>query len=388
MKIAGAISTQKDFQAALQEAYRLALQKLGVLRADCVYVSYTYDHSLDPDLFTAILRKQFRDITHFGASTWSGWSERNQFEADTGVSVMAMTQLPEDWELLKVFSLKEKSELWAPELLKQLDSVDSPDTQGSLFLVGDGIQFPNDHGLQKIRQGRKSLKVFGYTTSYGIPQCSVVINGELYSNALVALYLPKLHVPTLVVPSVCPELQPIRINRMSENLVIEIDEKPAFYRLSEHLMASDDLPMMAPDEFRKYMGNLFLAEKRSDEIQLEQHLGDIYRVVSLLGSEMTTGMVAVGEELDFESTHYLAQKKNEYSEDRAKEKIQEFLNEYGPFQCLLMFASSSHFRDKERRQDDISLVRQLAPSTPLIGVSSQAEIIGSMTQQSFVLAGF
>lgn len=383
------LSQSKDIQQALQEAYRESLQRMGALKAQFVMISYTYDHGLDPELLSSILKRQFRDIPHIGWSTWSAWTADNQFEAESGVIVTSFSGLPEGRRLFKVFSIKEKQDLWASELLRHLDTCDEIDRQdSSLLVIADSIHFKSDAGFSRFQEEHPRLKVMGFGASYGIPQCSLIVDGEIYSNALLAFYLPGIQPWSALIQNICPEADKININRMSENLVIEIDEKPAFYRLTEHLMTEDDLPMMAPDEFRKHMGNMFIVEKDAESSSVLKNIGEGYRVVSLLGSEMTTGMVAVAENLDFSKQHFLGQKKNKYIEDQGLEMLEQLKTKVPKPKFIMMFCSTSHFRDKDRTKSDIQLVKSVFPQTPIFGMGTQAEYLAEKNIQSALIIAF
>src|SRR5665213_964923 len=86
-------------------------------------------------------------------------------------------------------------------------------------------------------------------------------------------------------------------------------------------MTKDDLPMMSPDQFRKHMGDLFVIESPKTQTKRLRTVGEAYEIVSLLGSEMTTGMVAVAHELDFSKNHFLGQRRVSYAEKCAQDVL-------------------------------------------------------------------
>lgn len=390
MKIGIGLSRAKDVQEAIQAAHRSALQDLQALKADFLLFAYTYDFALEPDLLSSVVRRNFKSVAHAGFSTWSGWKGSELFEGESGVMVLAFKDLPQEPKIFKVHSLKEKADLWSAEMIRRLEAeeVEERSEKDSLMLIADSIHFTAGRGFERIREHFPKLLSFGFGTSYGIPQCSVLVDGELFPNTMLGIYLPELRPYLALLQSVEPESQPIHINRMSENLLIEIDEKPAFYRLSEHLMATDDLPMMAPDEFRKHMGNLYIIERPDKAQSSENIVGEAHRIVSLLGSEMTTGMVAVGDSLDFERKHYLGQKKLEYSEDLAEKRLRELKEKIASPSLILNFSSSMRFRDNDRRVNDPSLIEKVFPQTPLFGVSSNGEFLQDLNQQASLVVAF
>lgn len=391
MKAGIGISRSKDFSTALQEAYRTALQRLAALKPDLVFVAYTYDHALDTDLFCSILKRQLRDVPHFGCSTWSAWSGEDAFDAETGLVVLALKDLPFEPKFLKVHSLKEKVDLWAAELGRSLESLGAATTENteeSLFMIADSIHFQAGKGFQRLRQSHPGLQAFGFGTSFGIPQSTVLLNGEIFSNSMVALWMKGFSPWLGLLQNILPEAKEIHINRMSENLVIEIDEKPAFYRLCEHLMVEDDLPMMPPDEFRKHMGNLYIVEKLKDPAPQLKAFGEAFRVVSLLGSEMTTGMVAIGDSLDFDRAHFLGQKKAKYLEEHARVVLQKLKDQVDKPSLIMSFCSTTHSRDQERQLSDLQLIQEYFPNTLILGVGSNGEFMDDANQYSSLLAVF
>ena len=390
MKMGVGLSQKKEVRDAIREAHRQALQRLGVLKADWLFVFYTYDHWMDQDVFRSVLNRELRDIPHLGCSSWAGWTDKENFEAESGIMILAMKDFQEAPQTMRIHSLKEKAELWSTELSRQIDDfyTEGESEPSSLFIMADSIHFRADQGFQKLKEKYPNLYVFGFGASFGVPQCGITVNGDVYGNALVGFLMKGVHPWLGLLQHVHPESPSIAINRMSENLIIEIDEKPAFYRLCEHLMQNDDLPMMPPEEFRKHMGNLYIVERKPEYKARARTLGEPYRVVSLLGSEMMTGMVAVGEELDFQQQHFLGQKKRNYAEVVATQQLEKLHTEIPEPQMIWMFSSMARYRDVDRSQPDIELVRKLYPNTPILGLAAQGEYFEEANQGSCLIVAF
>lgn len=388
MKIGIGISKLKSAEAAIQEAYRKSLQKLGATKAALSLVFYSYDHTLDAPAFAGALKKILRDIPHIGSSTWSGWSQKDAFEGETGLMIVSFHDIDFSFDFLKVHSLREKAELWSAELARQMGdrAVAQKKKADVLFLMADSLNFTAGSGFQFLERHFPELQVFGFGTSFSIPQTSLICNGEVYTNALVALVSEGLQPWVGLLQNVKPEQNPVAVNRMSENLIIELDAKPAFYRLCEHLMTQDDLPMMSPDEFRKHMGNLYIVEKSQQTVLRPRVLGESYRIVSLLGSEMTTGMVAVANALDFSQTHYLGQKKAIYAEGDAQKILQEIKAKVPNPSMIWMLVSSTRFRDKDRSKSDYDTVSEIFPDVPVLGLATNGEFLGGMNQYATIVA--
>ncbi len=378
MKIGAGFSREKTPQAALQEAYRKSLQKIGATKADCALVFYSYDFGLDSTALGAAAKKVFRDTRHIGTSSWAAWFQRDGFEAETGLLVVSLKDI-QNFEFFKVHSLKEKAELWVSELSRQMvdKGFAQPGVSKSLlFCIVDSLCFSSGSGFSALERQFPGMQVCGMGASYSVPQVTLLMDGEVHFNSMVAIGLREADAWVGIAQNIQGEQKPIEINRMSENLVIEIDHKPAFYRLCEHLMAQDDLPMMAPDEFRKHMGDLYIVEVPRVQPKRTRTVGEIYQAVSLLGSEMTTGMVAVAQELDFNREHYLGQKKVVYAEESLRQVLEEIRLKIENPRLLIVAASASRMREKERKIDDHSLIRSLFPHTELLFLASQGEYLG------------
>ncbi|TVQ80929.1 MAG: hypothetical protein EA369_01160 [Bradymonadales bacterium] len=387
MQVGIGFSQLKDPAQALQEAQKKAHQELKALQADLYLVCFTYDHSMDLELLSSLLKRNFRSKPLLGCSTWSAWSKDHSMEAESGLFVLAFRELSFEPEFLKVNSLKEKQGLWAVELARQIE--DRSLSDALCLFVADSLHFHVGTKLQQIQESMPQLPILGWSTSYGIPQCSVVLNSEIYSNALVAMAMKGVKAEAVCIQSVQIESQPIQINRMSENLVIEIDQKPAFYRLCEHLVEVEDLPMMAQDEFRKHMGNLYLIESAEDCKNPTRFLGEAYRCISLLGSEMTTGMVAVSEAVDFSKKHYLGQKKPGYLEKNAERLLGQLREKIPHPSFVLMISAASHSRERTEGPSNLELVsKAFPPETKIFGISSQAEIALTQNQSSVLVIAF
>lgn len=384
MKVGVGFSRERDPELALSEAYRKSLQKAGATRADLCLIFYSYDYALDAPIFSAALKKILRDIPSLGSSTWSAWSSQESIESETGLMVVSLSRLEFEYRFFKVHSLREKAELWSAEVARQLNDMQLEDLT-TVFFAADSLNFTPGSGLSFLERHFPKTQFVGYGASYTIPQCSIILNSEVFLNAMAGIAISKAPIWTGLMQSICPELNEVNINRMSENLVIEIDDKPAFYRLSEHLMDQDDLPMMSPDEFRKHMGQLYVVEKPKENKVYPRVIGDPYRVISLLGSEMTTGMVAVGQALDFSQRHFLAQKKVSYMNDGAEKVLAELHEMNAKPSAGLMIVNSSRLREKNRDTSDMLIWKKYFPDTPLIGISSQSEFLGQPNSYSGLL---
>lgn len=390
MKIGIGFSKLKTSEGALQEAYRKSLQKLGATRASLVFIFYSYDYTLDAPAFAGALKKVLRDVPHMGSSSWSAWSQKETFEGETGLMVVSFHDLPFTFDFLRVHSLREKAELWSAEIARQLGdrAVSQKEKSDFLFLAADSLNFSGGSGFTFLERHFPDLQVFGFGTSFSVPQTSLVCNGEVYTNALIGLVAEGAKPWIGLLQNVRPEQNPIAVNRMSENLIIELDGKPAFYRLCEHLMTEDDLPMMSPDEFRKHMGNLYIVEKTQQPTDRPRVIGEPYRIVSLLGSEMTTGMVAVANALDFSQTHYLGQKKTAYAHSQSVQVLEELKKKIPKPSMLWMLVSSTRFRDKDRAKTDFETVSEVFPDTPVMGLATNGEFLGGTNQYASIVIVF
>ncbi|MBN8555022.1 MAG: hypothetical protein J0L93_06215 [Deltaproteobacteria bacterium] len=387
MKMGVGISKARDPEAALQEAYRKSLQKIKSTKADLCFVFYSYDYAMDTGAFAGALKKVLRDIPHAGASTWSAWSDKEAVEGETGLMVFSFKNVEFETHFLKVHSLREKAELWSAEIARQLGDL-QVDESDFLWIMADSLNFNAGNGFQFLERHFPKLQIAGFGTSYSVPQCSVICQGEVYTNSLVAVSIRGLKPWIGLLQSIKPELDAVSVNRMSENLIIELDSKPAFYRLCEHLMTKDDLPMMSPDEFRKHMGNLFVVERSKVPVERLRTFGEAYRVVSLLGSEMTTGMVAVANALDFSQTHYLGQKKVTYAETETEMILQQLKTKIPEPSLLWLISSTTRVRDRERVRSDFAILRSIFPDTPVLGVSSNGEFLGGVNQFAGLVVAF
>lgn len=387
MKIGVGFSREREADVALAEAYRKSLQRVSATKADLIFVFYSYDYSLDQPAFSGSLRKVFREVPHYGCSTWSAWSNQEVLEGETGMMVVSIKAPSFEIRPLRVHSLREKAELWSAELSRQIDDSQKPPPE-SLLIFADSLNFTPGGGFAFLERKFPKTQILGIGTSFSVPQCSLVCQGEVYLNALVGLAIYGKQPWVALLQSIKPELAEVQINRMSENLIIEIDEKPAFYKLCEHLMSQDDLPMMSPDEFRKHMGNLYVVERSKEILSRPQTLGDPYKVISLLGSEMTTGMVAVAQTLDFSQTHLLGQKKVAYTDELAEMHLSELKSNLPKPSLILMFVNSARNHDKERVVSDLSLVRKTFPDSAVVGVASHGEFLGGANQYAAIIMAF
>lgn len=387
MRVGAGVSKLKEAEGALQEAYRKSLQRLGATKADLCFIFYSYDYALDAVSVSSAFKKVLRDIPHFGASSWSAWTARESFEGETGMLVVSLKAPAFEFDFFKVHSLREKAELWSAEISRQIGDR-LPTTPDFLFLIADSLNFVAGNGFAFVERQFPQLPICGMGTSFSVPQCSLACNGEVHMNSLLGMTFKGIEPWVGIYQNIKPELEPIAVNRMSENLVIEIDQKPAFYKLCEHLMTHDDLPMMSPDEFRRHMGNLYIIEKGKTISERPRTIGDNYRVIPLLGSEMTTGMVAVANSLDFSQVHYLGQKKATYAERDAEQILQQIREKVPNPSMVWMLSSTSRFRDTERKLSDLAIVESIFPDVPIMGMATNGEYLGGLNQSAGIVIAF
>lgn len=384
MRVGFGFSREKDFELALAEAYRKSLQKIKATKADLCLIFYSYDYALDPAIMGGALKKILRDIPNFGCSTWSAFNQQESFEAETGVMVVSYKDPNFTLKPLRVHSLREKAELWATELGRQIeDSGPVPPT--SVLVMADSLSFSPGSGFQFLERKFPHIQFSGFGISFSVPQCSILCQNEVHLNSLLALAVYGTEPWVISLQNIRPELKEVSINRMSENLIIEIDEKPAFYKLCEHLMVHDDLPMMSPDEFRKHMGNLYIVEQPKVATERPRAMGESYRTISLLGSEMTTGMVAVAQTLDFSQSHWLGQKRSDYAEGLMRTYLEDLQSKLPKPSFLMLIVNTARSRDKERQISDFELLRSTYPDTPIVGITSNGEFFGGPNQLSAIV---
>ncbi len=382
MKLGIGLSKEREPDQALQEAYRKSLQKLKATKADLSLVFYSYDYAMDTTALSAAFKRVFRDVPNLGSSTASAWFGNEGFELETGLMCISIKDLGFEYDVFKVHSLKEKAQLWSTELSRQIhdQNVLNQKVTDFILVISDSLNFVPGEGFSNLERALPETQICGVNASYSVPQVSLLCNNEIHMNSLLAVGFRGVKPYVGLMHNVLPELNPVNVNRMSENLMIEIDDKPAFYKLSEHLMSQDDLPMMSPDQFRKHMGDLFLIQIPRNQPMRPRTIGTPHEVVSLLGSEMTTGMVAVANELDFQKIHYLGQRKAHYAEEQALKVFSELKAQCENPSWILFFNSMSRLRDRERKTSDRTILKQVFPSTPTLEIASQGEFLGAHNQ--------
>ena len=133
------------------------------------------------------------------------------------------------------------------------------------------------------------------------------------------------------------------------------------------------------------MGNLYLVEESATTHLSPRVLGHSHRVIPLLGSEMTTGMVAVSEPVRLDYELSLGQKKKFYAEDRAIETLTQLKEKVPQPLALFVCASSTRARDPVRTKGDLMLLKEVFPKVPIFAVSSQSEFLNASNQHSAIV---
>lgn len=280
------LSTETDTQQAAREAARLALDRCGASRADWAVVFATAAHR--PRYASALseIRSTLGTDDLSGCSAAGVLTTSQEVEGRPGVAVLAVRSDRIECRALIATAHDEQGRDAAREIGQQI--ADAPGV-GLAVLLPDAAAVRPDTLLQALAGAAPGIEAVGAAASgdFHNRQTFQFCGRNVATRAIAAQALSGGLRADIGVTQGCQPLgAPCTVTRGRDNLIMELDGRPALDTLRSRLPGSlrDSLELLA--------GHLFVGLP-PDPAQERIDPGE-YLVRSLIGADKETGALAVG----------------------------------------------------------------------------------------------
>ena len=291
MKWASAVSERPDLEEAMAEAAAEVRTELGDSRPDLAAVFVSPHHAQGYARIGAMVWEALKPRVLLGCSGGGVIGGGQEVEFRPGLSLTAAS-LPAV-ELLP-FHLEEGAlpDPDAPPEAWQDMVGTTPANQPHFLLLADPFTFPAERLVQGLDYAfAAAIKVGGLASGAQRTGGNALFFGDrLHRSGAVGVALQGNIAVEAIVAQGCRPVGPVmRITRCAQNMLIELDDRPAVEALRTlfHTMSEDDQTLASH--------SLFLGIAM-DTLQDEPDLGD-FLVRNLMGMDPRTGALAIGEVL-------------------------------------------------------------------------------------------
>jgi len=286
MRWAAASSTLESTAEAAAAAGSTAQAVLGEGPVDLAIAFFTASHVPNAETLAEVLRRELSPGCLIGASTRGIVTSRHELEADPGLSLL-IARLP--GVQLHPFVLMNAGWDAAASNVEEFRR-HAPHAAGAelVMLLGDPFSLHVERVLSGFNSFAPGVRVIGGMASAGMSPHSnaLLLNDWVAREGGVALACSgALRVDVVVSQGCRPVGPPIEVTRVEQNLLIELDGKPALERAEQVLNG-------LPDEERERLASgLYVGRPARGEASAR---GD-YLIRNLLGADQERGVIAVGD---------------------------------------------------------------------------------------------
>ena len=282
-------SSRTDTSSAVEEAAREAMKALPEGNADLALLYATADHAgaLEQDL--AALHRITGTRNTVGCSGLGILTDRGEIEGESGVAVMALAS---DTVRARPFvrdALKGNDAAAGQDIASAV----APDHPSLTVLLADGYRSRPDAMLEGLARAGHSGAVVGAAASENGSHGKTYqfFEERVTSNSVVGFALSGAFETVIDITQGCqPVGEPMLITKAHENLIFEIDGRPAFEVFVEII----GKPFQ--QDLRRALAFVFVGlspDRKQTEIEPGQYL-----VRNIIGLDAQRGIVAVAEPVE------------------------------------------------------------------------------------------
>lgn len=271
---------------AVEEAAARAMEGLSGRDADLALIFATVDHAGGLENELAALHEITGTRNNVGCSGLGILTDAGEIEGEAGVAVMALSSESVRAHLFCRGALKGND----PEAGQDIAEAVQPDDPSLTVLLADGYNSRPEGMLQGMERAGHSGPVVGAAASengsHG--RTCQFHEDQVTSNSVVGFSLSGAFEPLIDITQGCqPVGQPLVVTRAHENLVFEINERPAFEVFAELI----GTPFQ--QDLRRALSFVFVGlppDPRQTDIEPGQYL-----VRSIIGVDPQKGIIAVAQ---------------------------------------------------------------------------------------------
>jgi small ligand-binding sensory domain FIST len=281
-----AISQAPDLVQAVREAASAIRAEMGEGDPNLILVFVSEHHKEGFGKVSALVGSEFGSSLVFGCTARSVIGGGREVEHGPGLSLTAAI-LP--GVSLHPFHFGMDSLPDGPEAREAWEKRFGPELEPHFLLLSDPFSFDVEPFMRDLAVAFPHSKAFGGLASSGtaLGDNAFFIGSEVHRQGLSGLaFSGNVEIETLVAPGCRPIGTPLFVTRAQDNVLCELDGKPALDVLRELYSSLDQ------EDRNLARGSLFLGlEMRGDQPSYGQ--GD-FLIRNLLGSDEATGGLVIG----------------------------------------------------------------------------------------------
>jgi small ligand-binding sensory domain FIST len=357
-------------EAAARQATEAALEQAGLNRADLAVVFATTNYQSEYPRLLGTLRAASGASSTVGCSGLSVLTSDGEFEGRPGVAVLVVASTSIRARPFLVRTTPSEAVSPGRTIRRLIDPL--PDGPRLLVVLPDPFSVHTANLITEVEEDPAVLPIVGAAASSAPGQRGTFqwCGPEIGTHAVAGLLLTGEFALRLGVAQGCQPIgNPSRISRARGNQIVELDGRPALERLQETVAA------LSKDEAERATHSLFAGIAR-EEAESPIGQGDLL-VRNLIGVDHNSGVVAVAEEVrQGQIVQFVLRDVQAARADmrRMVETLYVATRRIRPrfgfyFNCLGrgvgLYGEPNH---------DLSLIKELFPTLPLIGFFGNAEL--------------
>ncbi len=290
IKVGSGQSSNPSTSQAVEEAAGQAMSRAGLNQADLLLVFFTVDYLPNRKELTMGLRQISKTDQIVGCSGSGVLTEEGEIEGKPGLAVLALASDRIKTHPFLFQPLRDRDRQVGEEIAQTIRG--KSDRNSLLALFVDAYNGSPDRILQEVREPFGFLPIVGAGCSESGSQGKTyqLCSDQFSTNALSGLLFTGTFNSTIGVTQGCqPVSEPMVITKARENLIIEINNRPAFEIFADTVKE----PLLG--DLRRALSFVFVGLP-SDPRQNSVAPGE-YLVRNIVGLDTGKGILAVGEKV-------------------------------------------------------------------------------------------
>jgi len=364
------LSTHKDTQQASVEAAEIALARSGSDTADLALVFATIGHGANYNLLLRTVKDTARATHVVGCSAGGVLTSEGELERASGVAVLTLQADTFSAARFFVPQLRNRGREAGREVADCIQSHLGVDNL--LIVLPDTYNFNATAFFAGLSESVPDVPVVGGGASEdGTLGETFQLCGDAVSNDAVCGVLLSGHFHhTVGITQSCQPIGPVHtITKAYQNLILELDDRPAFAVFAEAL------PQPLREDLRRAAAFVFAG--LPVDVERQRIVPGEYVIRNIVGFDPERGIVAIGEEVHPGQKMVFTLRDGNRSRDDLKVTLEAQAQAWGPQRpgFGLYFNCASRGRGLYGFPDlDISYIKQYLGDIPIIGFFTGCEI--------------
>ena len=288
LKVGVGQSTTRTTSRAIEEAASQAMARAGITQADLTLVFFTVDHVANSQDLTSTLRLITRTDQVVGCSAAGILTGEGEIEGEAGVAVLVLASDNVAARPFLFQPLRQREQEVAGDIIQTLR--EESEQNSHLVVFSDPYNGRADQVVYEVDENYGFVPVVGAGSSEDGSQGKTfqLFGEQITSNALSGLLLTGSFDSSIAVSQGCQPIgKPMVITKAKDNLIFEIDHRPAFEVFTQTIKG----PLL--EDLRRALAFVFIGlpvDRQKNSVAPGSYL-----VRNILGLDSEKGILAVGE---------------------------------------------------------------------------------------------